>query len=261
MLRILVGNSSSDRELLHDGAKAGKLQQWVIPKTALVGDTAVFFLRPEGFVARGIIQTRPKPHSGWPGKYGAAIRSVTLLPAPVPIDLIRENMPEWGWPLARTLSYTSVTDGTEEQLLALLDSYQAPSVVLATPPATQEPSDLLQPPTERIPTTTYRILRDTELARRVKFIHRSECQICGHTIQLSSGARYAEAHHIQPLGQPHNGPDVLSNILCLCPNHHAELDYGVIALSRSALRLSASHTVDQQYLDYHNGKIHKLGNV
>ncbi|MEO6750427.1 MAG: HNH endonuclease, partial [Chthoniobacteraceae bacterium] len=210
MLRILVGNSSSDRELLHNGAEAGKLQQWVVPKTALVGDAAVFFIRPEGFVARGVIHTRPKPHSSWPGKYGAAIRSVTMLAAPVPIDLVQEKMPEWGWPLARTLSYTSITDNTENQLLALLDSYQAPS-------ATQETSDLPQLPQERVPTITDRILRDTELARRVKSIHRSECQICGHTIQLPNGARYAEAHHIQPLGTPHNGPDILSNILCLCP--------------------------------------------
>lgn len=128
------------------------------------------------------------------------------------------------------------------------------------PPATQEASDLPQPPDGRVATTTYRILRDTELARRVKSIHQSECQICGRTIELPDGSRYAEAHHIQPLGRPHNGPDVIGNILCLCPNHHAELDYGVIALPFSTLRLADAHTIDSQYVEYHNRQIHKPGN-
>jgi hypothetical protein len=56
-------------------------------------------------------------------------------------------------------------------------------------------SDLDAPP-GRVSTTVYRILRDTELARRIKRIHEYKCQICGETIQLLNGSRYAEAHHI-----------------------------------------------------------------
>ncbi len=32
--------------------------------------------------------------------------------------------------------------------------------------------------------------------------------------------------HIRPLRRPHDGPDDESNILCLCPNHHVEIDKG-----------------------------------
>jgi hypothetical protein len=137
--------------------------------------------------------------------------------------------------------------------------YLASSPPPLPPPKTQEASDLVEPPGERVATTIYRVLRDTKLARRVKMMHAYECQICGHTIQLPDGSRYAEAHHIQPLGCLHNGPDVTGNILCLCPNHHAELDYGVAAISLSALRHFDGHVIDPKFVEYHNRNIHKLG--
>jgi len=124
---------------------------------------------------------------------------------------------------------------------------------------TRKASDITDAPPSRVATTTYRILRDTELARRVKVLHAFECQICGHTIKLSDGSRYAEAHHVQPLGQPHNGLDTLGNILCVCPNHHAELDYGVISIEISSIRQHDSHIIDERYVEYHNAEIHKPG--
>jgi hypothetical protein len=122
------------------------------------------------------------------------------------------------------------------------------------PRATPAASDLANPP-ERIMTTTYRILRDTALALRVKLLHHYECQICGHTINLPDGSRYAEAHHILPLGKPHDGPDEIANILCLCPNHHAECDYGVRQILLEELRQIEGHKVGRQFVDYHNRRI------
>lgn len=123
-----------------------------------------------------------------------------------------------------------------------------------SPLPTREAIDLSAP--DRVETTTYRVLRDTEKALRVKHLHQYECQICGHTIELPDGKRYAEAHHIQPLGAPHNGPDVMGNILCLCPNHHAELDYGVSPITPGVLRCSQGHAVDRRYIAYHNQEIY-----
>ena len=96
----------------------------------------------------------------------------------------------------------------------------------SAPHPTPKSSDIAEPP-KRIKTATYRILRDTAKARRVKELHEFNCQICGHRIKLSDGSHYAAAHHIQPLGGEHNGLNVSENILCVCPNHHAELDLGV----------------------------------
>jgi hypothetical protein len=117
-------------------------------------------------------------------------------------------------------------------------------------PPTPKASDFL--PTERVQMTDYRILRDSTLARWVKEVHNHCCQICGHTILLPSGGRYSEAHHIRPLGSPHNGPDHIANILCVCPNHHAELDYLVRPLKLSELRIHPDHTVGGDFIEYHN---------
>ncbi len=121
--------------------------------------------------------------------------------------------------------------------------------------ATPEAPDLAEPPA-RVLSTTYRILRDTALALRVKALHKNECQLCGHTIILPDGSRYSEGHHIQPLGKPHDGPDVMANIICVCPNHHAELDYGVRALLAKDLRTVPGHSVSETYIHYHNSIIY-----
>lgn len=118
---------------------------------------------------------------------------------------------------------------------------------------TQKACDFGEVSPERVSCTTYRILRDTELARQIKLLHDYKCQICGHTIRLSDGSFYAEAHHIRPLGSPHNGPDTRGNIICVCPNCHAELDYGV----RYLFSLNLGALVDSSHIEYHNQHIYK----
>lgn len=130
----------------------------------------------------------------------------------------------------------------------------SPYLPAVSPPAPPVAVDIDVPP-GRQETTIYRVLRDSLLARRVKQLHNYECQLCGHTILLPGGVRYAEAHHIQPLGEPHNGPDRMENIVCLCPNHHAELDYGARALDLGNLRQAEGHWVDEKHVKYHNEKV------
>lgn len=108
----------------------------------------------------------------------------------------------------------------------------------------------------RIAQTTYRILRDTRLARQLKFLHRNQCQICGIALDVGGGNTYAEAHHVIPLGAEHCGPDVAENILVLCPNHHAQCDMGAIELDLSNIRTVAGHSVALASIQYHNAKIH-----
>ncbi len=99
---------------------------------------------------------------------------------------------------------------------------------------------------------TYRILRDTNLARKLKQLHENKCQLCGESIQLPNGKGYSEAHHIKPLGAPHNGPDVAENIIVLCPNHHVMLDYGVIEIELGKFIIHPKHKIGTAYVNYHN---------
>jgi predicted restriction endonuclease len=127
-------------------------------------------------------------------------------------------------------------------------------------PANAAVQDLESPPADRVLTTVSRILRDTGLSNRVKVLHNYECQICGYTLLLADGSRYAEGHHVQPLGSPHNGPDVLGNIVCLCPNHHAACDLGAITLVADELRHAIGHHVERSYIDYHNSVVYRGNN-
>jgi len=88
---------------------------------------------------------------------------------------------------------------------------------------------------QRTKTEIFRVLRDTKLTRELKLLYQNKCQICGTMIKLKNG-EYSEAHHIKPLGK-HNGPDSINNIIILCPNHHVEFDYGVIAINPKTLTI------------------------
>lgn len=115
----------------------------------------------------------------------------------------------------------------------------------------------------RVLTQINRIIRDTEIARRVKIIHKYRCQLCGYTLDLGNGKLYAEAHHIKPLGNKHKGPDIVENVMCVCPNHHTLLDYGAIPINQTELRLSSGHIFGDKYIQYHNSVIYKqkLGSI
>jgi putative restriction endonuclease len=115
----------------------------------------------------------------------------------------------------------------------------------------------------RLPALVQRIVRNSELAQRVKVLHGYTCQVCGIQIDTPAGY-YAEAAHIRPLGEPHNGPDELGNLLCLCPNDHVRFDLGsiiltddlnVIAATSGAilgtLRTNPAHRPSREHLAFH----------
>lgn len=107
--------------------------------------------------------------------------------------------------------------------------------------------------TERKDVTTTRIIRDTKIVHQLKEKYQYCCQICGETVDLGSRV-FAEAHHIQPLGKPHSGPDHESNIIVVCPNHHVMLDFGAIELILGDLKL-LHHSIAEEYVEYHNSVV------
>lgn len=123
--------------------------------------------------------------------------------------------------------------------------------------ATPVAVDIVEPPANRTNVSNYRILRDTPLARDIKRLHKDRCQLCGEALLIADNLTYSEAHHIKPLGVPHNGPDVSGNILVLCPNHHALCDFGGVKLARNDLTVVAGHAVDEKFIAYHNTHIYR----
>ena len=164
------------------------------------------------------------------------------------------NSPEWQhnvrtalWDTRRRSNSIRATDRRGYWIFG--DGNSAPNV------ETVLPVDIESVESERVAVTTFRILRDTALARKIKTLHANRCQICGLAIELLDGSSYSEAHHIQPLGKPHDGPDVAGNIIILCPNHHAMCDYGAMRLSRSEIRHHPAHQIHDQFIYYHNAVV------
>jgi len=94
----------------------------------------------------------------------------------------------------------------------------------------------------------------------IKDLHDSICQFCGTHLETPTGS-YAEVVHVRPLGPPHNGPDVDSNILCVCPNCHIQFDRFVLYIEQDgtvhraetgeAIGVLRSHHVDPNHFAYH----------
>lgn len=111
---------------------------------------------------------------------------------------------------------------------------------------------------ERAQVTISRVVRSTTIGDRVKRLHDFRCQVCSVRLKTPAGA-YAECCHIRPLGRPHNGPDVLDNVLCLCANCHVLFDKKALLIaddlsiigSSQHLREASGHEINTEHLAYH----------
>lgn len=100
--------------------------------------------------------------------------------------------------------------------------------------------------------TITRYIRDSQLAQQVKKKNNFMCQVCGFTFLLPNGKPYAEAHHLKPLGRQHNGPDIEGNMICVCPNHHAMLDYCALSLNVTTILENSEHQIIEEFINYSN---------
>jgi len=124
---------------------------------------------------------------------------------------------------------------------------------------------------ERAKNITYRVKRDANLSNKIKLLYQNKCQICGESIKLKTDSYYSEVHHLQPLGGEHKGRDSEENMIVVCPNHHVEFDYGVIAINPETMEsthkdsnnhfnnkrviINPKHKLSPKFLKYHIEKI------
>ncbi|WP_326723514.1 HNH endonuclease [Streptomyces sp. NBC_00243] len=107
--------------------------------------------------------------------------------------------------------------------------------------------------------------RDPRLVEEIKLLYQQGCQVCGVQLETRFG-HYSEAAHIQGIGTPHDGQDKLSNLLCLCPNHHVQFDRLFLFIDEdwnvrrsrdgeliSPLIRHPEHAIDEECVEYHRG--------
>lgn len=121
--------------------------------------------------------------------------------------------------------------------------------------------DLEEPP-KRFNCRVTRVIRDTKAARALKARYSFCCQVCGFQIQVAADAYLSEVHHVRPLGGDHKGWDTASNMLVLCPNHHAIFDVGAcrfvdaghVMIGEALITLTTKHTLSEDVVAYHNSR-------
>ena len=109
---------------------------------------------------------------------------------------------------------------------------------------------------------TSRVIRNSAIGNHVKEMYDYTCQVSGIRLEAPNGP-YAEACHIKPVGKPHNGPDDISNVLCLSPNIHVLFDLGAISINddltlighEGSVNVIDGHNLDNAALKYHRENI------
>ena len=67
--------------------------------------------------------------------------------------------------------------------------------------------------------------RSAEVRRLVLNRAGGRCEYCGaEGFQTAARGIYLETHHVVPLSE--SGPDTVTNVVAVCPNHHREAHYG-----------------------------------
>lgn len=67
--------------------------------------------------------------------------------------------------------------------------------------------------------------RSADVRRKVLERAQGHCEYCGAPgFKMVNKEIYLETHHVIPLSD--NGPDIISNVAALCPNHHREAHHG-----------------------------------
>jgi hypothetical protein len=114
-------------------------------------------------------------------------------------------------------------------------------------------------------------VRNPRNINELKALYANRCLFCDRRIMVGVDPDkfYSEAAHIRPLGRPHNGPDVKSNMMLLCPEHHLQFDRGILRLRHAngkyqivsrvpadpldgvEITLSAPHELDAGHTDWH----------
>lgn len=169
-----------------------------------------------------------------------------LIQNPVPAEIVRP------WILPSRIKTVNNLDHVKAELESLLPWSSSIAIDI------EDPS-----PPERKTTETTRVIRDTKISKGLKKLYNNRCQICGTVIELFN-RDYSETHHLRPLGSEHEGPDIKQNIIVVCPNHHAQLDYRALGIKPSTLeivhrngqklgklRVRKKHELGRNFLKYH----------
>ena len=250
---VTIGANVDFDAYLATNLGGGPAGQWPVKKSAKIGDRVVILIPAMhgDLRAYGSVAGLPE-HGTWGNspRYFVSVDDLHAIDPPVPIAIIRQTFPDWPW-ATYARSYTTVPDEISNAFWQLINN----------PPIANDNEE----PPERIDSVVSRIVRDTAATRALKSKYDFKCQICGITLPYGAEQRYIEVHHLRPLGHPHDGPDVDSNMVVLCPNHHALFDLGVpnfindstLEINAEKYTLTLKHTIANANITYYTNHLRR----
>ncbi|MEX1231432.1 MAG: HNH endonuclease [Planctomycetaceae bacterium] len=256
---VFLWNPSKDEdsfrnyEKLRADAQAGKAYStgWICPSTKpQKGDIA--YMQRTGLVDNGIFARGEVTKGSFEdaeGRRFVRLRLDSFLPLGLEISrnmlMSRANYKAVWQPQASGATIPP------ELSIALKDLWELHN----NPPIANDSEEL----PERVHSVISRIVRDTGASIALKSKYDFKCQICDETLRYGAKQWYIEVHHLRPLGHPHDGPDAESNMLVLCPNHHALFDLGVprfvnnstVKINGTRHKLTLKHKIAGGHIEYY----------
>ena len=236
---VAVG-SEEDLDTFLEWMEGHDFTWWPIPKGALMGDTILFLIpaRSGEIVAAGTVRTAPRPSERWANKYEAEVGQIRFRPNPIPIEVLRAHLPEWGY-LRYARNYTTVPPEHTDVLQALLSIERRFDVESGVSPDELDYGTYWEGAIRHVCVNAYE--RDPRARRMCIANHGTTCVICG----FSFGAVYGPAaegfihvHHLRPLSEVGGEYEVdpEKDLRPVCPNCHAVLHRRVPAYSIEEVR-------------------------
>lgn len=130
---------------------------------------------------------------------------------------------------------------------------------VATEETTEESEAPATGPVDRRTKQVDQLVRSSKNKRQLEDWYKKVCQICQGLLPTGRQRHTIDYAHIRPLGAPHNGPDQVSNMLSMCPNHHRQFDRGAIAVDPDTRAILAPHGSTPKVLaQLHVNPAHKI---
>ena len=244
---ITIGANADFADYLAKNLGGGPAGSWPVKKSARIGERVVILIPAMhgDLRAHGTIAGEPE-YGTWGNspRYFAPVDDLHEITPPIPIALVRLRFPDWAW-AGYARSFTTVPQ-------QIIDDFWN---LVANPPIGRDNEE----PPNRIDSVVSRIVRDTATSNALKERYKFNCQVCGITLPYRDGQHYIEVHHLRPLGRPHYGPDTESNMLVLCPNHHAMFDLAVprfinnrqLEINGKRFTLTLEHKIATTHIQYY----------
>jgi len=229
-LRVLIGTEADHGNILA-AAKTKARLRFAAPKNSEDGDLAVVFT-PHGLVARASISqmvSKPNKFGNRPARF-FEVRDLELLPSPVSLEDIKQQIPSWRWPRHPRRSFCTpqeplVVAGLQKIIGKASSSAAGSSATTKTGSPTISAVE-----GERRERVHSRLERDAALVARAKEAWLKKdptlaCFTCGFSFLKTYGVSYVEAHHRVPLaalgGRPRR--TTLADLVGVCANCHRVL--------------------------------------